>query len=102
MKNISIRARVYACHATIWFVALITVAAERSPAVKAFLTSLSGHHWTTKSGSALILFFIVSLLFSRKEDPDDVTGLVKGVLFSALAAAMVIFLFYLLHYLGKA
>lgn len=102
MMNISIRALAYACHAVIWFVAIITVAAEVSPAAKELLTSLSGHHWTTKGGVALVIFILVSLLFAKKEDPEDLSGLVKGVLTSAVLSALVIFVFYLLHYFGKA
>ena len=102
MKNFSIRSLVYACHVAIWFVALITVAAERSSAVKQFLAGPSGHHWTTKGGIALVLFILVTLVFAKKEDPQDVSGLVKGVLVSALSAALVIFFFYLLHYFGNA
>lgn len=102
MKNISTRALVYACHTAIWFVALITVAAERSSAVKNLLASLTGHHWTAKGSIALALFILVSLVFAKKEDPQDVSGLVKGVLVSAVSGALVIFVFYLLHYFGKA
>lgn len=101
MKNISTRALVYATHCAIWFVALITVAAETLPAVKELLARLSGHHWTSKSGIALVLFVITAMLFARKKDPKDVSGLVLGVLASTILAGLVIFVFYLLHYLGK-
>lgn len=102
MKFNSIRALVYACHAAIWFVAVVTVAAEKSQLLKGALVTLSGHHWTSKGIIALALFLAVALVLSNKEDPEDVSGLVRGVLLSAILAALVIFVFYLLHYLGLA
>lgn len=102
MNRFSIRSLAYACHAVFWCVALLTVAAELAPAVKNFLAGLSGHHWTSKSITALLLFFAVAFLFGGRKDPEDVTGLVKGVIVSALAAALLIFVFYLLHYYGLA
>ena len=85
-----------------WSVAILTVAAERSPAVKNFLAGLTGHHWTSKSIIALALFFVVSFVFAGKTDPDNLTGPVKAVMVSAMAATLVIFVFYTLHYLGVA
>ena len=90
----------YGCHAVFWWVAILTVAAEMAPAVKNLLAGLTGHHWVTKSLTAIILFSIVALVFSSREDPKDATGMVKGVIFSALAAAGLIFVFYTLHFRG--
>ena len=102
MRTVSIRAFAYALHAVIWFVVIATVAAELAPAFKSLLAGGFGHHWVAKSDIAVLLFITVALLFSRKPDPEDVTGLVKGVLLSALCGAAAIFGFYLLHYLGMA
>ena len=102
MKKISISALAWACHAVIWFVTAATIAAERSPAFKEFLAGLSGHHWTAKGGIALVLFFAVAGVLSRKKDPQDVSGLVRGVLISAVLGALAILVFYLLHNAGMA
>jgi hypothetical protein len=102
MSRFSIRSLAYASHAAIWFVTLITVAAERSAAVKSFLAGLSGHHWTAKSIIALLLFFATALIFANKEDPQDVGGLITAVLASAILGALAIFVFYLLHFYGLA
>ena len=100
MRTISIRAFAYAVHAVTWFVVLATIAAELSPAFKSLLANGFGHHWLAKSDIAVILFITVALVFSRKPDPEDVTGLVKGVLASVLLGALAIFGFYLVHFLG--
>ena len=94
MKKFSIRALAYACHAVIWFVVIITAAAELSAPVKSLLAGLTGHHWTAKGIISLIIFFVVAFVFAQKEDPDDITGLVRGVLISAVLGAITIFVFY--------
>jgi len=96
MNKFSIRALAYACHAVIWFVVIITIAAELSAPVKGFLAGLTGHHWTAKGIISLVLFIVVGTVFVKKDDPSDVTGLVRGVLISAILGAIAIFVFYLL------
>lgn len=102
MNRISIKALTIACHIAIWFVVVATIAAERYAPVKEFLAGLTGHHWTAKGIIALVLFFVTAVVFSKKEDPDDLTGLVVGVIISALAGAFAIFAFYMLHFHGIA
>jgi hypothetical protein len=102
MNRFSIKALVYATHAAIWLVTLLTIAAERHAAVKNFLAGLTGHHWTAKGILALIFFVVVAFVFAKKEDPDDVTGLVRGVLISAVLGPITIFVFYTLHFYGLA
>jgi hypothetical protein len=102
MNRFSIRSLAYACHAVFWCVAILTIAAERAPAVKNFLAGLSGHHWISKSIVALTLFFAVAFVFAGRDDPQDARGLVKGVVASALAAALLIVVFYVAHYYGIA
>jgi hypothetical protein len=98
MNKFSIKALAYACHAVIWFVVIITIAAELSAPVKGFLAGLTGHHWTAKGIISLVIFFVVAYFFAKREDPLDVTGLVRGVLISAILGAIAIFVFYLLLY----
>lgn len=102
MSRFSIRSLVYACHAVIWFVAIITIAAERSTATKAFLAGLTGHHWTAKGAISFVIFMAVAFVFAKKDDPQDVIGLVRGVLASAILAAVTILVFYFLHFRGLA
>ncbi len=96
MNKFSIKALACACHAVIWFVAIITIATELAEPVKGFLAGLTGHHWTAKGIISLVIFFAVAFIFAKKEDPEDVTGLVRGVLVSAVLGALTIFVFYLL------
>jgi len=100
MKNIPVKAFATATHFVIWFIVTATVLAEVFPVFKNFLASMFLHHWVAKGDIAIILFLVVSLLFSRSKDPEDISGLVKGVLASTLIGAFVIFAFYLEHYLG--
>jgi hypothetical protein len=100
MRNISVRAFAYATHAVIVFVVLSTILAELVPSFKSLLAGGFGHHWIAKSDLSVILFIAVALFFARKEDPEDVTPLVRGVLFHAVLGALLIFFFYLLHYFG--
>ena len=102
MSRFSIRAYAYSTHAALWFVALITVAAEKTPWVKSSLASLTGHHWTAKGLISLIIFFAVAFLFAKSEDPEDLHKLIRGILVSTVLGAVTIFGFYLLHYNGLA
>lgn len=102
MNRFSIRALAYASQVVIWFIVTITIAAERLPPVKEFLAGLTGHHWTAKSLIALFLFFVVAAVFAKTRDPEDVTGLVRGVLISAVLGVIAILGFYMLHFFGLA
>ncbi|MBT8055596.1 MAG: hypothetical protein KJO72_01540 [Gammaproteobacteria bacterium] len=102
MRMIGIKGYAYAVHVVVWFVVLSTVAAELSPAFKALLADGLGHHWIAKSDIAVVLFILTALIFGRKTDPEDVTGLVRGVLLSVIAGSIAIFGFYSLHYIGLA
>lgn len=98
MRRVSIRAQAYAVHSAIWFIVVATVIAEKMPLFKDKLAAVFGHHWIGKGDLAIVLFFLVILVFSKKEDPEDVSGLVRGVLVSAILGGLAIFLFYLLYY----
>ena len=50
----------------------------------------------------MVIFFAVAFLFAKKEDPQDLSKLIRGVLISAVLGAVTIFGFYLLHYYGIA
>ena len=96
MSKFSIKALAYACQAAIWFVVIITIAAELAEPVKGFLAGLTGHHWTAKGIISLVIFFVVAFIFAKEEDPEDLTSLVRSVLISAVLGAITIFIFYLL------
>ncbi|MEE4216790.1 MAG: hypothetical protein V2I48_04225 [Xanthomonadales bacterium] len=100
MRNISVRAFAYATHAVIAFVVWSTILAELFPSFKSLLAGGFGHHWIAKSDLSVIIFIVTALIFARKNDPEDIVPLVRGVLFSAVLGALLIFLFYLGHYLG--
>lgn len=100
MRNIPLKAFSTAIHVVIWFVVVATIAAEVLPVFKEFLANTFGHHWIAKSDIAVILFVVVALLMSRSKDPEDVSILIRGVLISTLVGIVVIFAFYLAHFMG--
>lgn len=63
-KNIKIiLASVYSSIVSIVFVALITIWADLSAPLKAWLKSLSGHHWVSKSIMMLVFYFLFLAIF---------------------------------------
>lgn len=87
---------------TVIYVVAITIVAELSPALKAFLKSLTGHHWTTKSISSIALYFLVlfvAYLFSKTPTDDKLNRSILGLFWFVLVGSLVLFLFFVWHYL---
>ena len=70
MNRFSIKALAYACHAVIWFVAIITIAAELAEPVKGFLAGLTGHHWTGKGIISLVIFLLWRSFLRKRKTPE--------------------------------
>lgn len=95
-----IKALAYSSMLTMILVVFMTVLAELSTAFKTFLTSITGHHWTTKGIFALIFFalsyFILSYLFKETKDAWKET---KNVAVTAILGGLIIFLFFVWEFL---
>ena len=97
MKNIS--ALIRATIATIWLTVVMTIVMEYTPAFKVFLTSISGHHWTTKGIFDVVFFLLVYLLFSRSKEPANLYKSILCLVINTILAGCVIFGFFLWHFL---
>jgi len=85
------------------FVIAITIWMEFSPALKAWLVSIAGHHWTTKSILTMLIWIIVmKIMYFAKPNPSDdrIRNSLKTLTFVAIAGALIIFGFFFLHYVG--
>lgn len=84
---------------SIWFVVTITIIGERVKPFKDFLASLTGHHWVTKGAGAFVLYILLYALLARLVHDSDDTKPIYGAVLSAVTGGLVLFLFFLLHFL---
>jgi len=78
---------------------IITILGELSKTFKDFLTSVSGHHWVTKSLVAIVLFLVLSFIFSKSfKDEVDVWKEVKLVSLITILGIILILGFYAWHF----
>lgn len=81
------------------FTALLVIAKESAPALKASMKAFSGHHWTTHGLITLLVFVVLGLVLARLKVGERMTttaltyALAAGVVISGL----LIFGFYLVH-----
>lgn len=86
---------------TIVYVVVITILAEYFPALKTLLKSLTGHHWTTKSLSSLVLYFALLLFLYALVSPPTDAKLQKAIKYLSIVAicgALILFLFFFWHF----
>lgn len=80
----------------------VTIWSELSPSFKTLLAGFTGHHWLTKSVLSLLVYFGGLFLFyfiSKNINPKRIRNGLICLIFSAFIGALVLFLFYLWHYL---
>ena len=95
-----IRSMSFATIVTVVAITIITIIAELSEGFRSSLKSVTGHHWITKSVIAFILFFGVYLFVKRSDDKIDVLAESWKVIWITLLASLVLFGFYLWHFLS--
>ena len=83
-----------------WLIVGMTIWAEQQESFKTLLASLAGHHWVGKSIVATIAFVLLYVLLKRMRESNSMLTLVLLVCASAIAGGIVIFLFYVGHYLA--
>jgi|SRR3989338_4414420 len=83
----------------IWFIVAVTLLSEISAPFKAFLTALAGHHWIGKSIVSTAAFALLYLFFSRMEESENVLKGVWYVAGSVILGGLIIFSFFLWHFL---
>lgn len=84
---------------TIWLVVALAIGTEVYPPFKAFLTSLLGQHWTAKSVISVVAFALFYILLKRSVRSSAVLSSTLFLVLSAIAGGIVIFGFYVWHFL---
>ena len=86
---------------TIVAIVVMTLVAELNGGFKGFLTDLSGHHWVSKGLLASGLFVVTWLASALvlREEPRKMRTWALVVVGISLLGVMVVFLFYLAHFL---
>ena len=87
----------------IGFATVITIWMEYSPGLKAWLVSFAGHHWTTKSWLTMIVYAVVAVVvYATNRNPSDrqIRRSLISLVCTALAGAVIIFGFFMWHYVG--
>ncbi len=85
------------------FVTVLTIVAELNPAVKDWLKSLSGHHWTSKSILSIVLYIVAfGLCYALKHhiDARKVGISIKLAIWSAVLGIIVLLFFFTAHNFG--
>ena len=98
--KINSKAILYATVGVIWFVVATAIISEISAPFKLFLTNFAGHHWTSKSILAVAVFIVLYVLFRKSDESADI---LKGVFFvvgSVVLGGMMIFSFFLRHFIN--
>jgi len=87
---------------TIMAIVAMTLVAELNGGFKGFLADLTGHHWESKGLLALGIFLVTWLASSLvlKEKPHKMRAWALAVVGVCIGGILVIFLFFLGHYLG--
>lgn len=90
----------YSAAITVWFIVGITVLAEVSTSFKTQLSTVSGHHWVTKSVLSVILFLLLYGVISKlAADSKKSVNNVYMVVVSVAAGGLIIFGFFIWHFL---
>ena len=85
------------------FVTVITLWAEKAPALKTWLTDFSGHHWTSKSIISLAIYFCGLVIFyfiPKQVSGETVKRYLKAAIFTAFLGALALFAFFTGHNFG--
>jgi hypothetical protein len=83
--------------ASIWFVTAVTLAAELSPPLKAFIATVFLHHWLGKSILTLVVFGLVVAATPQRR--CDERRCANYVLLSVVGGGVLILGYFTVHYL---
>ena len=81
---------------TIILITVMTILSEISKSFKTLLADTFWHHWIGKGIIALVVFFLIALLFEDKE--RDIYKITKLTVSIGIIGGLVIFLFYVFHF----
>ena len=79
--------------------ALLVIAKETTPALKAWMKAFAGHHWTTHGLITLLVFVALALLLAqlRLSERLTTTALTLVLAGGIVLSGLLIFGFYLVH-----
>jgi len=89
----------YAAIGVIWLIVGMTIWSEQSESFKTLLASIAGHHWVGKSIVSVVAFVLLYMLVRRMRESRNALTLMLLASASAAAGGIVIFSFYVGHYL---
>ncbi len=97
----NIRALSRATIGTTILTVVLTIWTELSQKFKDLLTSVTGHHWVTKSIFAVILFIFLTAVFSKSTEEISIKKEIQSVLWAVILGSLIIFLFYVWHFFSE-
>ncbi len=97
----NIRALSRATIGTTILTVVLTIWTEFSKKFKDLLTSVTGHHWVTKSVFAVILFILLTAAFSKSTEETSIKKEIQYVLWAVILGSLIIFLFYIWHFFSE-
>lgn len=95
MKILKTNSAVLATIVVIIFIALITVVSELLPSLKTWLKDIFGHHWVGKGILSALLWIIIAVIPTKLDILKP-----KLLLLTTAVSALIIIIFYVLHYSG--
>ena len=99
--NINATALLRSTVAVMWLIVGMTLVTEVSPAFKAFLVQLAGHHWIGKSLIAVAALVVFYVLFRKSRESKGVLGGVLLVIGSVVLGGLSIFSFFLWNFFNS-
>ena len=85
----------------IWLIVAMTIGAEISVGFKNLMVQVGGHHWVGKGIVAVIAFFLIYLVSRKSVEPKNILFSSLFVVGSVVTGGLIIFLFYLGHFLNS-
>ncbi|KKS23594.1 MAG: hypothetical protein A2736_02665 [Candidatus Yanofskybacteria bacterium RIFCSPHIGHO2_01_FULL_41_27] len=88
---------------TIAFVVIVTIWAELSAPIKAWLQNFSGHHWTTKSIFSALIYAIATMVLyvlPYNPNPAHLRKKIICLLVATILGVAVLTAFYAAHHFG--
>lgn len=84
----------------IWLIVVMTILSELSEPFKLAIAQLGGHHWVGKGVTAVVVFIIVYLVFYKIKESNNVFKNTLWVAASTILGGLIIFGFYLQHFIS--
>lgn len=98
--KINIKSMMVSLIIVVWVLVALTLLTEIFPSVHEFLTKLTGHHWTSKSAIAIVLFILLSMFLKGSEDSRSILKNTIILVSSIVVGGLIIFSYFALTYIS--